>query len=237
MGRQKGNMYKLDWRGVGQFLAVCVTLGTTIIGAFKKAKVGIEVMGWLICEEGKAILEKSCAEIAAAYLASDAHKATLPKPEVKVLTATLDLATTPRPPFAGAAVEKHTGQGTVTIEKRADGQLYIDGKKVILHLSGSQLGGKSPKGHELRTELDGKLVLNATILDFLEDHREFIPDDWKKGEQGNTRFVYFWGTVYRRAGGNLYVLYLFWDGQRWRFGYQWLYSDWRGSCPAACLVS
>lgn len=237
MGRQKGNMHKLDWRGVGQFLAVCVKLGTTIIGAFKKAKVGIEVMGWLICEEGKTILEKVCAEIAESYLASDAYKATLPKPEVKALTAILDLATTPRLPFAGATVEKHTGTGTVTIEKRADGELYIDGKKVVLHLSERQLGGKWLKGHELRTELDGKLVLNATVLDFLEDHPEFIPDDWKKDEQGNTRYVFFWGTVYRNADGNLCVRCLYWRDGQWQFNYLWLGGAWGGDRPAACLAS
>lgn len=230
-------MKKLDWKGVGQFLAVCVTLGTTIIGAFKKAKVGIEAMGWLICEEGKAILEKACADIASAYLASDAYKATLPKPEVKALTATLNLATTPRLPFAGAVVEKHTGVGTVTIEKREDGQLYIDGKKVILHLSERQLGGKWLKGHELRTELDGKLVLNATVLDFLEDHPEFIPDDWKRDEQGNTRFVYFWGTIYRDTDSDLCVRCLYWSGGRWQLNFNWLGNGWRGRNPAACLAS
>ncbi len=229
-------MKKLDWKGVGQFLALFVQLVTAIVATFKQAKVGIEIIEWLV-GEGKAVLEQVCIQAADAYLQSPTYKATLPKPEVKVLTATLNLATTPRLPFAGATVEKHTGEGTVTIEKRADGQLYIDGKKVVLHLSERQFGGKWLKGHELRTELDGKPVLNATILDFLEDHQEFITDDWKQDEQGNTRYVYFWGTVYRSAGGDLYVRCLYWDGGQWQFDFHWLDDAWFGHNPAACLAS
>ncbi len=230
-------MHKLDWKGVGQFMAVCIVIGTVIKETFKKAQVTIEVMGWLASEEGKGALEGVCLTIAAIYKESSVYKATLPKPEVKALSATLNLATIPRLPFAGAVVDKHTGVGTVTIEKRADGQLYIDGKKVVLHLSERQLGGKWLKGHELRTELDGKPVLNATVLDFLEDHPDFIPDDWKQDGQGNTRFVYFWGTIYRDAGGHLYVRYLCWLVGQWRFSYDWLDVDWGGRRPAACLAS
>lgn len=69
-------MNKLDWKGVGQFLAVCIKLCTAIIEVFKEAKVGIEIMGWLI-EEGKDALRLACRNLAEAYRESLPKKHTL----------------------------------------------------------------------------------------------------------------------------------------------------------------
>lgn len=219
-----------DWDQAGSMLAGIMDIWNFCRDHLKKLNITPDILEWLKTKTGQAALEEGIQAVANAFQASR------PAPP-KALIATLVLATTPRLPFAGATVEKHMGTGTVTIEKRADGQLYIDGKKVVLHLSERQLGGKWLKGHELRTELENKLVLNATILDFLEDHREFIPDDWKKDEQGNIRYVFFWGTFYRNADDPLYVRYLYWGGGPWQFGYCWLDFGWYGNDPAACLAS
>ena len=63
---------------------------------------------------------------------------------------TIDLAKPPQLPFKGAEVVKHEGKGVVKLELRSDDNLYIDGKKVVLHLSERQMGDKAVVGHELR---------------------------------------------------------------------------------------
>lgn len=64
-------MNKLDWKGVGQFIAVCVKLSTLIIGVFKRRRVGIEIMEWLQ-GEGSTTLEKACDRMADDYFTADA---------------------------------------------------------------------------------------------------------------------------------------------------------------------
>lgn len=173
-------------------------------------------------------------------LVAGTHKVVLIEIDKKdgpiVLRAEIDLDAKPGLPFNGATVEKHIGGGKVVIEKRADG-LYIDGKKVILHRVVRQMNGKSIVGHELRKELDGKPVLNACILDFLMANQGFIPEDWKKDDAGNTIYIFFWGTIFRGSGGDLFVRCFYFEGGGWQQGYGWLGGGWGGSDPAALLAS
>ncbi|HEY4507246.1 MAG TPA: hypothetical protein VJH71_03780, partial [Candidatus Paceibacterota bacterium] len=106
-------------------------------------------------------------------------------------TIAVNLAATPKLPFNGAEVEQHIGEGWAIVEKRTDG-LYVNGRKVALHLSKRQQNGKSLKGYDLRDELTGKPVLNANLLDALADNTHLIPEDWKKDENDNTRYIFFW---------------------------------------------
>ena len=139
-------------------------------------------------------------------------------------------------PFSGAKVEEHLGQGWVIVEKRADG-LYVDGRKVVLYLSRRQQDGKTLRGYELRGELIGKPVLNANILDALYSNTHLIPKDWKKDKSGNTRYIFFWGTIYRNADDRLCVRYLYFSDGMWRRNYHWLGYDWHGYNPAALRAS
>ena len=134
-------------------------------------------------------------------------------------------------------MEKHQGSGVVRLEKRADGQLYINGKKVILYLSKKQLNGESIVGNELREEISGKEILNAIVLDYLLAHPGLIPDDWKKDEKGNIRYIFFWGTIYRISDGYLYVRCLRFDGGEWDWYYYWLDYYFDGRSPSAVLAS
>ena len=120
---------------------------------------------------------------------------------------------------------EHRKMGKVTLEKRADGKLYANGKEVVRHLSPNQQNGKYIQGHKLRKELKDKQVLNACIMDALLANPQLIPDEWKDG------YTYFWGTIFRRVVGDLYVEYLYWDGHRWDWGDGWLDHDWSGSKP------
>ncbi len=151
-------------------------------------------------------------------------------------TIIVNLGAAPKLPFNGAEVASHIGEGWAIVEKRPDG-LYMNGRKVVLHLSRRQQDGKSLKGYGLREELTGKPVLNANLLDALADNPHLIPEDWKKDGQGNTRYVFFWGTIYRSAGGFLCVRCLYFSDGAWDRDYYWLDSDWLGDGPAASLAS
>ena len=129
----------------------------------------------------------------------------------------------------GWKIEKHVGDGT----------LELDPSRLQLHFSPNQIDGKCIEGNELREELEKNKVpvLNACVLDYLLLHPELIPEDWKKDENGNTRYIYFWGTVYRYASGYLYVRYLCWDDGVWDWDCNFLDGGWLVQDPAAMLAS
>lgn len=131
---------------------------------------------------------------------------------------------------SGWSEEEHKNCGTMELEKRSDGHLYINGKKVERYLSPNQQGGKVIQGHKLRKELS-EPVLCACVLDYLLQHTELIPEDWKNG------YTFFWGTIFRYSDGFLYVAYLCWDGKQWRWLCRWLGDDFYSHDSAARLAS
>ncbi len=38
--------------------------------------------------------------------------------------------------------------------------------------------------------------------------------------------------MYRNGDDNLYVRYLYWNGDRWNWNYNWLDNDWNSNNPA-----
>lgn len=113
----------------------------------------------------------------------------------------------------------------------------FDPSKLILHLEPEQEDGYIT-GNILRERLKGKNPLSASILDYLIEHPEIIPESWKeKTAKGTTQFIYFFGTIYRSRSGNLYVRYWCWDEGRWQSDYYWLDYYWRGLDPSALLAS
>lgn len=159
---------------------------------------------------------------------------------VEVVKHTVDLAKSPRFPSSdNAEVVKHDGKGFVKIEL-LDDSLYVDGKLVTLFLSEKQKGNSSVVGNKLRQELeDGdQILLNSNVLDYLIDHPELFPEHWKKDENGDTRYIFFWGSIFRDPShGYLYVRALYWDdGGLYRF-YSWLGNDWCRRRPSASVAS
>lgn len=157
-----------------------------------------------------------------------------PQPASLPITITIDGDLNPRIPsgfyLTGEGTE-HRKMGKVTLEKRADGKLYANGVEVVSYLSPKQKDGRYIQGHKLRKELKDKQVLNACILDALLANPQLIPDEWKTG------YTYFWGTIFRDAGGSLYVEYLYWNGGRWYWICDWLDYGWSDDSPAASLAS
>lgn len=143
----------------------------------------------------------------------------------------VNLDAPPKLPFATASVEKNIGGGLVKVEKCEDG-LYVDGHKVILHLSKQQKSGRM-SGHKLREELSGKPVLHPNILDALLEHPDLIPEDWKKGDI----CIYFWAVIFRGFYGSLLVRCLYFDSGKWCRSYYLLDDGWIGRDPAALLAS
>lgn len=151
-----------------------------------------------------------------------------------------------------AKLIKGQGAGTVIIDCDADpfipegwrveehkkgGQLTFDPSQIEFYLDDGQKNGNYIVGNKLRQRLADKPVLNANVLDYLLANPDLIPEEWKQDERGNTRYIFFWGTIYRYRGGFLYVRYLYWLDGRWHWSYDWLGDDWRGYDPAALRAS
>lgn len=124
--------------------------------------------------------------------------------------------------------------GFTVEEHKKGGQWKFDPKAVAFYLSKQQKGDKYIEGNKFRKELEGKPVLNANVLDYLLKYPHLLPEEWKKDERYNTRYIFFWGTLYRNRVGSLCVRYLYWDGGRWYSLYYWLVSNWLAYYPAAC---
>lgn len=154
-----------------------------------------------------------CTDCQQKYCEDCGKEITVSKP-----TLTIDCDASPFIPD-GWSVEEHKKMG----------KLRIDPSKIVLYLDENQKDGKSVEGDELRNKLMEKQVLNANVLDYLLANTESIPESWK--DKG----VYFWGTIYRNAGGNLCVRCLFWNGGQWYWSFNWLGGDWCASNPAAML--
>jgi hypothetical protein len=117
------------------------------------------------------------------------------------------------------------------------GQFDWSAASVKFHLDAGQQNGKYLEGNKLRKQLSGKPVLNANVLDYLLKNPDLIPEDWKKDEKGNTRYIFFWGTIYRNSDGSLCVRYLYWLDGGWRWDAYWLGHGWGDYSPAALRAS
>lgn len=119
--------------------------------------------------------------------------------------------------------------GWTVVEHKNDLSTDLTKVRVSLYLSESQKNGVIT-GYELRKELADKPVLNANALEFLLANPHLIPEDWK------SKYVFFWGTIYRDGDGSLCVRCLSWVGGRWVWGCRWLDNQWYSDYPAAVLA-
>lgn len=117
------------------------------------------------------------------------------------------------------------------ITSRFTGELALTPEALALYLDPGQQGDGVVKGNKLRKLLEGQNVLPAQVLDYQLEHPELIPESWKG------KYTYFWGTIYRSAGGDLCVRCLCRCDGRWDWRYDWLVDDWDSTCPAAVPAS
>ncbi len=148
---------------------------------------------------------------------------------IAVIQHVIDCDTNPFNPWVsdGLTIEEH----------QKGGKWKFDPKQVEFFLASGQKDGKVIEGNKLRKELAKKPVFNANVLDYLLAHPELIPDEWKTDRNGNTRYIFFWGTIYRNRGGYLFVRCLYWRRDMWRWIHFCLDVDWYDYHPAAVRVS
>lgn len=159
---------------------------------------------------------------------SDVRNVLLGHAEVKTREHIIDLDADPFIPD-GCTVEEGKHQ--------KGGSFKWDPAKVQLYLSPSQQDGRSINGEALSAELAGKPVFNANLLDYLLAYKYLIPEEWKKDEQGRTRYTSFLGTEYRCSGGHPFVRCLSWTDSRWHSSRLWLVCSWGVGAPAALRAS
>lgn len=128
--------------------------------------------------------------------------------------------------------------GKTLVEKRKDGLLYVNGKKVILHLPlvhrNSQVGADAAQ-----KAVETKVVLSACLMDFLASNQEFIPDGWRSDGRDYPTVIFFWGSLYqewnKRLGWCDYVPHLHFKDGKWEKGYSGTFGYWNSLMPAAIL--
>ena len=101
-----------------------------------------------------------------------------------------------------------------------DGETYIKGEEKLKRLKAS-----------------GLVRLDADIFLTLWENQHLIPESWKEKVNGNTRYIFFDGTVLRDSVGRRCVLYLYWHVGAWSWDVIWLDVGWDASDPSAVLAN
>ena len=156
---------------------------------------------------------------------------------LSALEVLIDLSAPCKLPFDGAERVSPTKSGVVKLERRGD-DLYLNDKKIELFRSSGQQGDRYIVGHELRKELEAKGgQISASILDKCVENPALWPESWKKDDQDNTIYVFFWDDIFRDSNGDLFVRYGYWVGGEVVSNCRWLGRDWGSRHPSASLAS
>ena len=158
--------------------------------------------------------------------------------EIRPIEHIIDLGGAARLPFDSAVLESHRGSGIVRVELREDG-VYLGGRRL-----GGLFRAKAQKkstilGHDLRKECDKRSdMLPAVVLDFMVEHPELYPDEWKADAEGNTIYVFFMDDIFRYpADDSLCVRCGYWGGGRVRTRCLWLGRKFYRHYPVASFAS
>jgi len=110
--------------------------------------------------------------------------------------------------------------GRLTVKEHKKGGLFKwNPAQVQFYLSGRQIHGKRIDGNEIYKEVKDKQIFNANLLDYLLDNQHLIPEEWKLDKQGRTRYICFWGTIYRNSDDLMFVRYIYWHEVTWVWSY------------------
>ena len=146
-------MKKLDWKGVGQFIAVCVRLATEIISIFKKKGVGIEIMDWLQ-NAGITCLLRACDTVANEYTA---YEETLERLRVRIATAKIPDLTQTGDTFADWIIAREKIHEYLTGEKISLRDMFCIPGGILIRTNIMPVF--RPAGACNRTALDWKVKL------------------------------------------------------------------------------
>lgn len=101
-----------------------------------------------------------------------------------------------------------------------DGETYVKGEEKLKRLKSSDY-----------------IRLDADIFLTLWENQHLIPESWKEKVNGNTRYIYFDGTVLRGPSGGRCVLCLYWSVGWWYWRVSWLGYDFDQHNVSAVLAS
>lgn len=88
-----------------------------------------------------------------------------------------------------------------------------------------------------RLKSAGHIRLDAKIFQTLWENQQLIPESWKEKINGNTRYIFFDGTILLSPVGRRRVLFLYWNDGGWRWNCRWLVYGWGAGYPSAVLAS
>ena len=106
--------------------------------------------------------------------------------------------------------------------------------ETCLHNRETVVGGEEKF---LRLKAANYIRLDAKVFQTFWEHKDKIPEPWKEKANGNTRLIFFDGTILRSPYGARSVLYLYWNGDGWYWIYYCLGIDWFTNTPSAVLAS
>ena len=138
--------------------------------------------------------------------------------------------------FIDCDADPYVPAGWKVFEHRKGGQFNFSAALVKFRLDSGQKNGEYIGGNKLCKKFLGKPILNANVLDYLLKNPDLIPEDWKRDENGNARYIFFWGTIYRYSYGHTCVRYLGWN-DKWCWGAYWLDDEFGRDLHAALRVS
>lgn len=140
-------------------------------------------------------------------------------------------------PYANFKVARARGTGWVSVQKLGDA-LFVNGRRVILHIEEMQKTGGRVRGQVLFDALEDKDVLHPNILDALEENTSLVPNSWNHDDQGRILYIYFLAVAfYGRTKKNLCVRCLYRRGDGYSSFYNWLDESFGDRFLAAVLES
>jgi len=104
----------------------------------------------------------------------------------------------------------------------------------MLKLSENVVNGKE---RLKRLKKNGHIRLDAEVFLTLWQSQLLIPESWKEGVNGDTRFIFFDGTILRDPNGDRGLLYLYWHVGMWNWDVYRLDNDWYNNDLSVVLVS
>ncbi|HAU66377.1 MAG: hypothetical protein UT30_C0001G0051 [Candidatus Uhrbacteria bacterium GW2011_GWF2_39_13] len=125
--------------------------------------------------------------------------------------------------------------GLVTVMRKGK-DLFVDGRKMILHLEPEQISG-GLAGAALLTRLVEKDVLHPNVIKALLDNVHLIPNSFKKNSARKTQYIFFWATGFEDVDGTLYVCCLNFSGGRWCGSFFLVDDYFDDRSPAVLLAS
>ena len=216
---------KLNWKEVGRFVAVLVQLITVITNVFKKAKVGPEIIDWLV-GSGKDTFVGKLEELAAEFVKANTPEvpkpALVPEPEIDPMIRA-DCSVRPSYPDWVKTVMHPELENAGPAEYSAESieQWLHDGQK-----DGKWTSGKNVYAHLKET---GDLKNHLGLRDLEEIQKKGIAFFRKHFAE---KAVFGWASVVWDRHGRLRVPYLYGSGGEVVLRWDWLDSDWDGCNPA-----